>query len=111
MPFAADSANDNSPPVPIPLNPPKECKDNKDDPCDKLEKNCKGIAKNVERHVRDIHLHPGPCKTLQIGIQRALKAGCGNRAGVQYSVGVYNRYCAGDWSSQYPDHTPKFPQF
>jgi len=74
---------------------------------------CKGIAKNVERHVGGDGLprHPKPCNDLLICLKRANAAGSIGTPGNQYAVSVYNASCTKDWSSKYPNHTPYFPPF
>jgi hypothetical protein len=83
------------------------------DPCDKLEETAIIRAKVVERHVyaRPEHLHPGNCEGLPKAVSDAVAAGCGERLGVKYAIGVYNVNCVKDWSDRFPDHTPVFPPF
>lgn len=91
-------------PIPKKADNDSQCKDNV---------SCKGLAKNVEKHVASDGLprHPKPCKDLLICLTRALIKGSIGTPDNLYAASVYNTFCAKDWSRKYPNHPPSFPPF
>ena len=72
---------------------------------------CKGLAKNVMKHVAGDGLprHPKPCNDLLVCLRKAIALGNIGSAANQYAFSVYNKVCTQDWSNKYPNNTPNFP--